>query len=94
MALICILRHPGLAGQAGVGRELVLLVHLLGRGDDQGLLEGLRLVELETHEGAGVGHAGGQLGAVQQHAEGSPNAAAGAHYGIVILLVLIRQLFP
>ena len=94
MALMVDLRHPGLSGQPGVGRELVLLVHLLGRGDDQRLLQGLGLPELETHEGASVGDAGCQLGAVQQHAEGPAHAATGADDGVVVLLVLIRKLFP
>ena len=82
-----VLRDAGLAGEARVGGELVLLSDFAGGGADDDFALGFGNVQVEAHEGTGVGDAGGEVGAVQQHAVGAAHAAAAAGDGVEELLV-------
>ena len=67
-------------------------MHLFGRGDDDRLLQVLGDAELVADEGAGIGHAGGQFGTMEQYAVGPSNAAPSAYDGVKILVVFCGQL--
>ena len=82
----------GLPRQAGMGEEFVLAFDLPRGGEDDGLAQGFGQIQVIPHVCARMGHAGREVGAMQENAIRPPDTGATVGNGIVKLLVFGLQL--
>ena len=87
-----VFRETGLPRQAGVGVKLVLALDLSRCGDDDGLAQGFRQIQVVAHVGTRVGHTRREVRAVQEDAIRPPDTAATVGNGVVELLIFRFEL--